>query len=163
MNNQPNLNSNRIWKAFGNIECMLIQRFYNLYLASEFAQKYQLVNMGKFTVDLKHMKLFVTMDKDNSSHYKLVMQGSDHIRPRPDGNGRFSAAIPTERDGAQGWSGRNFLGKAWTKKTGKDFPSLNEVFKGIMMEAKIQLIETSGCPVGSQMLQEAIDNICATW
>ena len=91
-----------VWKPFGNIECMLIQRFYNLYLASDFSQKYQLVNMGKLTVDLKHMKLFVTMDKLNANIYMLVMQGKDHIRPRPDGNGRHSDALPIDRDGAQG-------------------------------------------------------------
>jgi len=121
--------------------------------------------MGKLTVDLKHMKLFVTMDKYNASHYKLVMQGSDHIRLRPEGNGRFSFpfAIRSERDGAQGWGGNNFLGEAWSKKTGKEYPSLNEVFYGIMMEAKNQLREESGCPEGSQLLQEAMDNICATW
>ncbi len=31
------------------------------------------------------------------------------------------------------------------------------------MEAKKQLTETSGCPVGSQLLQEAMNNICGTW
>jgi hypothetical protein len=69
--------------------------------------------MGKLTIDLKHMKLFVTMDKNNVSQYKLVMQGSTHIRQRPDDNTRFSDALQTERDGAQGYSGSNFLGKAW--------------------------------------------------
>jgi hypothetical protein len=32
-----------------------------------------------------------------------------------------------------------------------------------MMEARHQLMEDSVCPVGSQLLQEAMDNICATW
>jgi hypothetical protein len=61
------------WKALGNIECMLLQRIHNLYVASDYSQKYQLVNMGKLTVDLKHMKLFVTIDKNNVSQYMLVM------------------------------------------------------------------------------------------
>ena len=115
---------------------MLIQRFYNLYLASDFSQKYQLVNMGKFTVDLKHFKLFVTMDKLNANLYMLVMQGKDHIRPRPDGNGRHSDALPIDRDGAEGYSGCNFLGKEWTKKNGKRNPSLNEIFAGLILEAR---------------------------
>ena len=119
--------------------------------------------MGKLTVDLKHMKLFVTMDKNNVSQYMLVMQGDNHIRPRPDGSGRFSDALATERDGAQGWSGTNFLGKAWSKKTGKGYPSLNEIFEGIKKEARQQVKETSGCPEGSNMLEEAMDNICETW
>jgi len=117
--------------------------------------------MGKLTVDLKHMKQFVTMDKLNASHYKTVMQGSDHIRPRPEGHGRFSDALATERDGAK-WD-LNFLGKAWQEKFGKEWPSLNEVFEGIIMEAKNQLKEDSGCPEGSKLLQEAMDNISATW
>jgi hypothetical protein len=32
-----------------------------------------------------------------------------------------------------------------------------------MMEARQQLKETSGCPEGSQLLQEAMNNICDTW
>jgi hypothetical protein len=43
------------------------------------------------------------------------------------------------------------------------FPSLNEIFIGIKLEATRQIEETSGCPQGSNLLQEAIDNICATW
>jgi hypothetical protein len=31
------------------------------------------------------------------------------------------------------------------------------------MEARQQLKETSGCPEGSKLLQEAMDNICETW
>jgi len=40
--------------------------------------------MGKLTVDLKHNKLFVTMDKHNAIFYQDVMQGPNHIRPRPE-------------------------------------------------------------------------------
>ena len=54
--------------------------------------------MGKLTVDLKHKKLFVTMDKNNASHYRDVMQGDNHIRPRPS-TGRFSDMLFTERSG----------------------------------------------------------------
>jgi hypothetical protein len=129
--------------------------------------------MGKLTVDLKHMKLFVTMDKLNANLYMLVMQGKDHIRPRPDGNGRHSDAVPIDRDGAEGYSGSNFLGTEWAKKKGfkpgniwgdyTDYPSLNEIFIGLMKEAALQITNDSGCPEGSQLLQEAMDNICATW
>jgi hypothetical protein len=37
------------------------------------------------------------------------------------------------------------------------------VFEGIKMEARQQLKETSGIPEGSNMLEEAMDNICETW
>ena len=32
-----------------------------------------------------------------------------------------------------------------------------------MMEARQQVKDTSGCPEGSALLQEAMDNISATW
>jgi DNA topoisomerase IB len=54
--------------------------------------------MGKLTVDLKHKKLFVTMDKNNASYYRDVKQGDNHIRPRPS-TGRFSDMLFTERTG----------------------------------------------------------------
>jgi hypothetical protein len=119
--------------------------------------------MGKLCVDLKHKKLFVTMDKLNASLYQDVMQGDSHIRLRPDLNGRYSEALSIERDGGgAGYAGINFLGKAWAKKKGFKpnlvgdywhWPSLNEIFSGLMMEATLKVKETSGCPVGSQMLQ----------
>ena len=40
MNMEPEPSKNSIWKAFGNIECMLIQRYFLLYTASDFATKY---------------------------------------------------------------------------------------------------------------------------
>jgi hypothetical protein len=114
--------------------------------------------MGKLTVDLKHKKLFVTMDKFNAKFYQDVKQGPNHIRPRPEDNERFSAAFndPTERDGGgAGYAASNFLGKAWAKKKGfklnmfgvyTDYPSLNEIFQGLMMEAALEVRKTSGCP-----------------
>jgi len=75
--------------------------------------------MGKLTVDLKHKKLFVTMDKYNASHYRDVKQGDNHIRARPS-TGRFSDILFTERSGigVGYFKGINFLGKAWAKKKG---------------------------------------------
>jgi hypothetical protein len=102
--------------------------------------------MGKFTVDLKHKKLYVTMDKFNASHYRQVLQGSTHERTRPDAYLKHSEALPIERDGAEGSLGRNFLGKAWCHKKGfkpdedgnyRDFPSLYEVFIWIKLEATL--------------------------
>jgi hypothetical protein len=37
---QPKLPNIENWQPFGNIECMLIQRYFNLYEASGFSQKY---------------------------------------------------------------------------------------------------------------------------
>jgi hypothetical protein len=79
------------------------------------------------------------------------MQGSNHIRSRPDGSGRFSGALNIERNAAENKGfhlGKNFLGIEWAKLKGIEpdrygdylvFPSFNEVFQGIKMEAKYQL------------------------
>jgi hypothetical protein len=153
-------------KAFDNIECMTLERKFQLFVASDHHKKYQLANLGKFTVDFKHMKLFVTAHPTNASLYNLVKRGVNHVRPRPDDNDKFSQAILTYRDGMDGDYDINFLGKAWGKKHKGDkwaYPSMKEIFDGIMMEAKEQLRLTSGCPVGSQMLKDAQDNICETW
>jgi hypothetical protein len=91
------------------------------------------------------------------------MQGSSHVRDRPDANERNSEPLkPVERDGAEGILGNNFLGKAWCHSKGfkpnengnylYDYPSLNEIFMGIKLEATRQIEETSGCPKGSQLL-----------
>ena len=72
------------------------------------------------TVDLKHKKMFLTLDKFNAAHHKLVMQGSSHLRPRSNGSDRFKDALNTERDGANLglYEGDNFLGFEWAKSKG---------------------------------------------
>ena len=100
---------------------MTLERKYHIFVASDYQKKYQLTNLGKFTVDFKHMKLFVTAEPSETSLYNLVKRGVNHIRPRPDDNDRFSQAILTYRDGKYD---PNFLGEAWAKKHTKRFPSL---------------------------------------
>jgi hypothetical protein len=90
-------------------------------MESDYMLKYQLANIRKFTVDLRHMKMFSTMYKYNTTYYRSVMQGPNHIRPRPDDNEKYSEALLIERNGAEGWKGENFLGKAWAKKKGFSF------------------------------------------
>jgi hypothetical protein len=109
------------------------------------------------------MKLFVTTDSSNTSLYNLVKRGVNHLRPRPDDNAKFSQAILTYRDGMDGDYQSNFLGKAWARKNNKGYPSMKEIFDGIMEEAKEEVRLTSGCLVGSQMLLDAQANICETW
>jgi hypothetical protein len=92
---------------------MTLERKYNIFVASEYQKKYQLTNLGKFTVDFKHMKLFVTADPTNTSLYILVKRGVNHIRLRPDDNAKFSQAILTYMDGMDGDYKHNFLGYAW--------------------------------------------------
>merc|ERR1712086_669706 len=99
----------------------------------------------------------------NASHYKDVIQGSSHVRARPDANERNSSPLkPVLRDGAEGVMGCNFLGKAWCHKKGFKpneygdylgcYPSLNEIFIGIKLEACEQIKASSGCPIGSKLL-----------
>ena len=114
---------------------MTLERKYHIFVASEYHKKYQLTNLGKFTVDFKHMKLFVTADPTNATLYNLVKRGVNHIRPRPDDNDRFSQAILTYRDGMDGDYNINFLGEAWAKKHkgySYKYPSMKEIFDGIM-------------------------------
>jgi hypothetical protein len=104
------------------------------------------------------MKLFVTADPSNTDLYNLVKRGVNHLRPRPDDNDKFSQAILTCRDGMDGDYNVNFLGEAWGRKHKRweyAYPSMKEIFDGIMEEANEEVRLTSGCPVGSQMLLDA--------
>jgi hypothetical protein len=68
-------------------------------------------------------------------------------------------------------NGDNWLGTEWAKKIQRfysnsdlyGFPSLYEIFMGIMAEAEVQLRLNSGCPDGSELLQVAIKNHCDEW
>ena len=104
MNSEPINSKPKIWNAFGNIECILIERFYNLYLESNFSVKYQLVNMGLLTVDLKYMKTFKTSDKHDKSYHKDVKRGKNHFRPRPKESEKYSEAMPVLKEGIIGLS-----------------------------------------------------------
>jgi hypothetical protein len=56
-------------KSLGDIECMTIERIFKKFTASNYDPKYKLVHLGLYTVDLKHMKMYVTIDKFNSKLY----------------------------------------------------------------------------------------------
>jgi len=58
--------------------------------------------------------LFATLDKNNAAHYKTVLRGYSHKRPRGD-TGKYSSVFLVEKDGFAG--GRvNFLGEEWAKR-----------------------------------------------
>ena len=86
--------------------------------------------------------MFATLDKNNAAHYKTIKRGLGHKRPRGD-TGKYSSVFLVEKDGFAG--GRvNFLGEEWAKrfkKTWNEFPSLNYIFKGIIIEAKLAIKE----------------------
>ena len=76
--------------SFGNVECICLESGFEKYVKSGNKSSLQMVNIGKFTVDLKHMKLFVTFEKYNSDLFRTVLRGHDHYRPRGIYNQRFN-------------------------------------------------------------------------
>ena len=157
-------------KSFGNIECMLLEYKRHMWIKVSFSVELQTVNMGKYSVCLKFMKMYLTMDKFNSEHHRQVKRGVDHNRPRNADNERFELVFEIELDGFSGNYIINFLGKAWMKSQGWDgnwrtefLPSLAQIFFGIMMEAREHLRETSGCPEGGGELLKAQENMCEIW
>ena len=157
-------------KSFGNIECMLLEYKRHMWIKVSFSVELQTVNMGKYSVCLKFMMMYLTMDKFNSEHHRRVKRGVDHNRPRNDHNERFELVFEIELDGFSGKWIDNFLGQAWMKSQGWNgdnfnwiFPSLAQIFFGIMMEAREHLRETSGCPEGGGELLKAQENMCEIW
>jgi len=156
-------------KSFGNIECMLLEYKRHMWVKVSFSVELQTVNMGKYSVCLKFMKMYLTMDKFNSEHHRQVKRGVDHNRPRNNDNERFELVFEIELDGFSGNYICNFLGEAWMKSQGWNedddyfFPSLAQIFFGIMMEAREHLRETSGCPEGGKELLKAQENMCEIW
>lgn len=72
-------------------------------------------------MDLKRQRLYVTANKYNDSLYKYLAKIQPHETTS-------SEAISAERNGAEGFSGSNFLGGRWHVKneiTDGIFPSLN--------------------------------------
>ena len=76
-------------KSFGNIECMLLEYKRHMWIKVSFSVELQTVNMGKYSVCLKFMMMYLTMDKFNSEHHRRVKRGVDHNRPRNNDNERF--------------------------------------------------------------------------
>ena len=158
-------------KSFGNIECMLLEYKRHMWVKVSFSVELQTVNMGKYSVCLKFMMMYLTMDKFNSEHHRRVKRGVDHNRPRNNDNERFELVFEIELDGFSGNYQFNFLGQAWMKSQGWKgggystyfFPSLAQIFFGIMMEAREHLRETSGCPEGGGELLKAQENMCEIW
>ena len=72
------------FKAFGDIESMTIEQFYRKYVNSDGDFSYRFANIGKYTIDVMLMIMFVTKDPDNLEAQWKVKQGKSTFRPRPD-------------------------------------------------------------------------------
>ena len=53
---------------FGNIESMTIERFYVYFSKSNGDELYRLANIGIFTIDVKKMLMFHTLQPENKAH-----------------------------------------------------------------------------------------------
>ncbi len=53
-------------EAFDDIENLTIERFYNNYLKTNGHQKYRIVELGKWSVDIKERLKFLTDEPDNA-------------------------------------------------------------------------------------------------
>ena len=51
-------------KSFDDIECQTLERFYQKFIRSYEDPKYRYVNLGRHTVDVKGMRMFLSYDPD---------------------------------------------------------------------------------------------------
>ena len=118
--------------ALDHIESFAIEMFYQDYEESGGDKKYRFVNLGKVTIDLLHMQLFITDEPENKYEYRDVYRGKSHFRPRYNDKkieNRFSGAITA--DSLRCYAGQsmcafNFLGKTWFRYHNKwKSPTLN--------------------------------------
>lgn len=82
--------------------------------------KFRMVNIGVYTVDLKQMRMHLTTDPANQNEYISVLRSNNHFRPRPGGQQRFSNSItaPKNRGGLNAsFNDRNWLGDKWSQAT----------------------------------------------
>ena len=119
--------------------------------------------MAEVGIDFKDMAVFLTKIPDNSDErYEFAEEKSQKRDFRSDPS-RFAVNIATEslKHGNDGEP--NKLGYDWWKKTGKSYPSINEIKDGIKKQEKVQLLLTSGLHPESDEFQETNDERCAAW
>ena len=118
---QFNKNSDRtkpfVGRSFGNIESMCIEDRYQEFLRKGKPANLQILNLGKFSIDLNYLMLFLTFDRYNVQYHRAVRRGFNHIRSRNDLNTRFTVVIKlVERDGFDSENNQfNFLGYRWVQ------------------------------------------------
>ena len=70
-------------EAFEDIEGQTLERFYNKYIKSNGDKKYQFVNLGVWTVNIKICIKKLTDEPENSNMYRIVVRGTVYARRRP--------------------------------------------------------------------------------
>ena len=69
-------------ESFDDIESMTIERIYKSYVDSKGDILFQIVVLGKYSVDLKDRIKFSSSDPDNPKKQHLVIRGHSHQRRR---------------------------------------------------------------------------------
>ena len=112
-----------------------------------------------WTIDLQDRLMKLTDDLDNADMHRIVIRGVSHKRPRPS-NSRFGGpkSLPLKKRAIQqslfdklkgvfkdGEHEFNWLGMTWMQKFNEGkMPSLEQISKGLVDEALVQLKQVSG-------------------
>ena len=127
-------------EPFDDIECMTLERFNNNFIWSKGDVQFRIVVLGLWIVDIKRRLKFMPDDPDDTKKQHLVIRGQSHHRKRP-GHPKYSRY--TVGSGYDPLSKISIpsclhLGHHWFKihRTG---PSLNQIGKGVVAEAKRQI------------------------
>lgn len=137
---------------FSDIENMTIERFYNNFIKSKGHKEHRLVLLGVWTIDVKMRLKFLTDEPANLRMYHKVVRGSTHQRRRPE-NSRFLAVSGNDSltkrsigDDDICWLGttwgieyNGWNGRSGRMCIGPDTPSLNQIEKGLIAEAMVQI------------------------
>ena len=62
-------------EAFDDIENLTIERFYNNYINSNGDQKYRIVELGTWSVDIKLRLMVLTHEPGKFELYRIVIRG----------------------------------------------------------------------------------------
>ena len=79
-------------EAFDNVESQTTERYYNNYITTNGLLKYRYAVLGKWTVDVKLRIMFLTDEPGNFLMMRIVVRGTNHIRPRRSGE-RHSGSL----------------------------------------------------------------------
>ena len=118
---------------------MSLEMHYKEYVKSNGSDDtWRFVVLEQHTVDIKLMVAWKTLDEGKKEVRLKVMRGQSSSRVRPNST-RFSGDIfaKSEFRDAKNLSMKdiNWLGKEWKKLSKQLFPTLNQIFNGLIAES----------------------------
>ena len=124
----------------GLIQCRVIERFWQVFRENR-DPEYRYANIGRYTVDLKQMIMFLTLDPENQDQFRKVLRSTSKNRVQFLKQKRFYGQISESTVIFENYNFyiEDWLGKEWRESLGKgvdDFPILFEVQEGIIKETK---------------------------